>query len=108
MKTKKILLLLTLFSFLIAMSINGFGNKVDAEENKKLAEQILENKGAIISEYPMGTKIEKMNFVARNRIISGLSQGVIVVEARKKSGSKITVDFALEQGKNVFAVPRKY
>lgn len=91
------------------IAVVGSGlDRIYPEQNKKLAEQIIENKGVIISEYPIGTKIEKMNFVARNRIISGLSKGVIVIEARKKSGSNITVDFALEQGKNVFAIPRKY
>ena len=74
-------------------------------ENLKLAESILENNGAIISEYPLGTKPEKENFPARNRIISGLCNGVLVVEAKPKSGTMITVDFALDQGRDVFVIP---
>lgn len=77
-------------------------------ENTNLAKEIIRNGGAMISEYTLGTKPQKMNFPARNRIISGLSNGVIVIEAKKKSGSMTTVDFALEQGKTVFAIPRKY
>lgn len=77
-------------------------------ENSNLAKDIIKNGGAIVSEYPLGTKPEKLHFPARNRIISGLSDGVIVVEAKKKSGTMTTVDFALEQGKTVFAIPRKY
>ena len=61
--------------------------------------------GAIISEYPLGTKPDKMNFPARNRIISGMSNGVLVIEAKEKSGTLLTVDFALEQGRDVFVVP---
>lgn len=74
-------------------------------ENRELYFEILKTGGAIISEYPIGTKPLKANFPARNRIISGMSEGVIVVEAKKKSGTMITVEHALEQGKEVFAVP---
>lgn len=75
------------------------------KENEELFYQILKQKGLIISEYPLGTKPEKQHFPARNRIISGLSDGVLVIEARKNSGTNITVDFALEQGKDVFVIP---
>ena len=75
------------------------------KENKKLEEKIIQLDGSIIYEYPLGTKVEKMNFPARNRIISGMSMGVLVVEAKEKSGTLITVDFALEQGRDVFVVP---
>ena len=78
------------------------------QENKQLAREIIKNGGAIISEYIVGIKPAKMNFPARNRIISGLSDGVLVVEASQRSGTFITVDFALEQGKNVYSIPRKY
>lgn len=74
-------------------------------ENKKVFERILENNGTIVSEFKLGTKPEKYNFPKRNRIISGLSQKVVVVEAEENSGSLITADFALEQGKDIFAVP---
>lgn len=77
-------------------------------ENEKLAEEIVQKEGALLSEYPLGTKPEKLHFPARNRIISGLSSGIIVIEAKKKSGTMTTVDFALEQGKTIFAIPRKY
>ena len=73
-------------------------------EHKKLAQQIVEQ-GAIVSDYPIGTPPDAMNFPPRNRIISGLSMGVIVVEADDKSGALITTDFATEQGRDVFAVP---
>lgn len=74
-------------------------------ENEKLAEKIVESGGCLVSEYIVGTKPLGEHFPARNRIISGLASGVVVVEASEKSGSLITVDFALEQGKNVYAVP---
>lgn len=78
------------------------------KENKELMEKIIENDGLIISEYPLGTKPNKENFPRRNRMISGLSDGVLVIEAQEKSGALITVDYALEQGKNIYVVPRKY
>ncbi|MCR5293550.1 MAG: DNA-processing protein DprA [Lachnospiraceae bacterium] len=72
--------------------------------NRKLYRELI-GRGGILSEYPPGTQPYSYNFPRRNRIISALADIVLVVEARKKSGSLITVDFALEQGKNVFAVP---
>lgn len=75
------------------------------KENEDLFKEIIKQGGAIISEYPIGTKPKKNNFPARNRIISGLSRAIIVVEAREKSGALITADFAMEQGRNVFSVP---
>ena len=74
-------------------------------ENMELYKQILIKGGAIITEYPLGSKPERNHFPIRNRIISGLSDGVLVVEAKKKSGTLITVEYALEQGKDVYAIP---
>lgn len=73
-------------------------------ENKELAAQIAE-RGLILSEQPLGVKPYPQYFPARNRIISGMSLGVLVVEAAARSGSQITVGFALEQGRDVFAIP---
>lgn len=73
--------------------------------NRKLYDQIVDQGGMILSEYPMGTQPLSGNFPRRNRIISGLSRGVLLVEGAKGSGAMITVDFALEQGRDVFAVP---
>lgn len=94
----------------IGKTIAVLGTGVSNEEvyplqNKKLFERILENGGTVVSEFKLGTKPEKYNFPLRNRIISGLSSKIIVVEAEEKSGSLITVDYGLEQGKDIFAVP---
>ncbi len=75
------------------------------KENKKLAEQILAGGGAIVSEYPMGTFPAPQNFPIRNRLISGISVGVLVVEAAEHSGTRITARCALEQNRDVYAVP---
>jgi DNA processing protein len=83
------------------------GNGVDLvypPENRKLAAQIMEH-GALVSDYPIGTQPDGQNFPPRNRIISGLSLAVIIIEAGLTSGALITASFAAEQGRDVFAVP---
>lgn len=74
-------------------------------EHRQLARDIVNGRGALISEYALGVKPEAKNFPPRNRIISGLSLGVVVVEAGERSGALITTNFALEQDRDVFAVP---
>lgn len=88
----------------VAVLGSGLDN-IYPPENKLLYENIIKTGGAVISEYVIGTKPLGNNFPKRNRIISGMSKALIVVEAKLKSGTFITVDFALEQGKNIYVVP---
>jgi DNA processing protein len=96
-----------------ALAVGGktvavWGTGIDViypKENKKLAEQIVAQGGAIVSEYPVGTFPAPQNFPIRNRILSGMSIGVLVVEAAEYSGTRITARCALEQSRDVYAVP---
>ena len=80
-------------------------DEVYPKENKKLADQILASGGAVLTEFPLGTFPAPQNFPIRNRIISGLGVGVLVVEAGEYSGTRVTARCALEQGRDVYAVP---
>ena len=75
------------------------------KENKKLAEQIVLSGGAIVTEFPLGTFPAPQNFPIRNRVLSGMSVGVLVVEAAEYSGTRITARCAMEQNRDVYAVP---
>jgi DNA processing protein len=89
-------------------TIAVWGTGIDViypKENKSLAEKILSGGGAIVSEYPLGTFPAPQNFPRRNRLLSGMSVGVLVVEAGEYSGTRVTARCALEQNRDVFAVP---
>jgi DNA processing protein len=87
------------------LAVLGSGvDRIYPPENRAIAEQIFE-RGAVLSDYAPGTPPESSNFPPRNRIISGLSMGVVVIEAGETSGALITADFAAEQGREIFAVP---
>ncbi len=88
----------------IAVQARGM-DAIYPAENRELAKQILKYDGVIISEYPAGTEAYKQNFVARNRIVAGLSDGVLVTEAGVKSGTQHTATFARNENKLVMAVP---
>ena len=88
------------------IAIMGTGlNETYPKENEALAEKILDKGGSLVSEFGTDTKVKAKNFPKRNRIISGLSLGILVVEANIRSGSLITARAAIEQGREVFAIP---
>ena len=88
------------------VAVLGCGlNKVYPKENEELFRRIIEKGGAVISEYDNNAEAESFRFVERNRIVSGLSIGVLVVESAYRSGTSITANFALQQQKPVFCIP---
>lgn len=90
----------------IAVIGSGFNN-IYPEENKELFKEILRNRGCIISEYSPEKEVDLSNFPIRNRIITGISEGILIVEAKFRSGSSITAKYAFKQEKPVFCIPNR-
>ena len=88
----------------IAVLGSGF-NHIYPKENQYLYQKIIENGGCIVTEYPPETPVDKAKFPKRNRIISGLAMGVLIIEARYRSGTSITAKYAMSQHKEVFCIP---
>ncbi|MBI4087454.1 MAG: DNA-protecting protein DprA [Candidatus Liptonbacteria bacterium] len=88
----------------VAVLANGL-DQICPRTNERLAKKIIESGGAVISEYPLGSEVFQYRFLERNRIVSGLSRGTLVIEAPKHSGSLVTARLALEQNREVFVVP---
>lgn len=88
----------------IAVIGSGFNN-IYPKENEKMYKRIIETGGTIVSEYPPDTPVDSRNFPKRNRIISGLSEGVVMIEGKYRSGTTITAQYALNQNKKVFCLP---
>ncbi len=80
-------------------------NEIYPATNRQLAQAIIHHEGALLSEYPDGTDARRENFIARNRLVSGLSKALLIIEAAEKSGTLHTANFALEQGRDVLVVP---
>ncbi len=88
----------------IAVIGSGFNN-IYPKENEKMYKRIIETGGTIVSEYPPDTPVDSRNFPKRNRIVSGLSEGVVMIEGKYRSGTTITAQYALNQNKKVFCLP---
>lgn len=88
----------------IAVLGSGFKH-IFPRENKKLFSSIIENGGAVVSEYEENIKPESKRFLERNRIVSGLSMGVLIIEAKHRSGTAITAKYAVAQGRKIFCIP---
>ena len=90
----------------IAVLGSGF-NHIFPPENIELYKEIIEKGGAIISEYPPETPQSSQNFLNRNRIVSGVSNGILVIEAKHRSGTSVTAKLAKEQNKKIFVIPHE-